>query len=116
MFWESIPNWFWGIYYLFLLSILIIGFRSFIKDKNKTSSIISIIFAITIPLLGIVKSIERTKGLNELEYLLIKLQKGSFLAIYSVIWYLYLLIWLILFLVKSRKIELINKTSVLKNE
>lgn len=111
MYWESMPNWFWGIYYLFLLSSLLIGVLSFIRNKNRTVSIIAIIFAITTPLLCIVNSIERAPGLNEFEYLFIQLQKASLWAIYSVIGNLYLLIWVMLFVVKLRKITLIKKTN-----
>lgn len=111
MFWESIPDWVLGIYYLFLISTLIIGILNFIKDNNRTFSIISILFSITIPFLGIINSIDRIEGFNELEHLFIQLQKGSIWAIYSVIGCLYLLIWLMLYLINSRKIKLISKNS-----
>ena len=108
MFWANIPSLILVIYYLFLFAALIIGVLNFIKDKNKTLSIISILISITTPLLGIINSIDRNAGINEFEHLLIHFQKGSLWAIYSVIGYLYLLIWLIL--INSRKFKLINKT------
>ena len=108
MFFNSMPTWFWIIYYLFLISSLIISLIHFVKNKNKIFSILSILFTITIPLIGILNSIERSTGINEFEYLFIQLQKGSPWAIYSIIGYLYLFIFLIVTFIKSRKTKLIN--------
>ena len=108
MFFESMPKWFWAIYYLFLISSLTIALIAFKQNNNKTFSILAILFAITIPLIGILNSIERTQGINEFEYLFIQLQKGSLWAIYSILGYLYLFIFYILTFVKSRKIKLVD--------
>jgi len=108
VFFESMPNWFWAIYYLFLISSLTIALIAFKQNNNKTFSILAILFAITIPLIGILNSIERTQGINEFEYLFIQLQKASLWAIYSVLGYLYLFIFCILTFVKSRKIKLVD--------
>lgn len=101
--WVTLPDWLWIIYYLFLLSALVAGIVSLIKNKYIILSIISIIFAITLPALGLINSIGRLENTNEFQHLFIQLQEGSIWAIYSVIGYLYLFLWFILFLVRLKK-------------
>jgi hypothetical protein len=75
---------------------------SFGSKKIIRLSIIAIVFAITVPIIGLVNSIGRAEGLNEFEHLLNQLQQGAIWSIYVITGYLYALVWWILFFLKSK--------------
>jgi hypothetical protein len=102
MYFETLPNWFWVIYYLFLLTTLGTSFLSYIRKKLEILSVIAIVFTVTVPLIGLISSIGRAEGLNEFEFLVNQLQQGSIWSIYTIIGCLYLLVWFAA-LVKYRK-------------
>jgi hypothetical protein len=68
----------------------------------KSYSIITIIDAVSIPITGVINSIDRAAGYNEFEHLVVHLQQGSNWAIYLLIAHFYLLVWWVLFFVKRR--------------
>ncbi|MCR8966079.1 hypothetical protein O0550_23315 [Brevibacillus halotolerans] len=91
---ETLPNWFWIIYYLFLLTTLKTALSSLVKKQVlRIVSSFTIIFVCTIPLIGLIHSIERQDGLNEFEYFRGQLQQGEMWTIYSIVGYVYLLVW-----------------------
>ncbi|MBX9975206.1 hypothetical protein [Cytobacillus firmus] len=103
--WETLPNWFWIIYYLFLLTTLGTAIYSLAKNRNKILSILAIVFIIFIPIVSIVNSIDRAEGMDEFEYLVSQLQQGANWSIFTIIGYLYLLVWWGIFKVRGfRKI------------
>ncbi|HEK9103981.1 TPA: hypothetical protein SUB30_005541, partial [Bacillus pseudomycoides] len=102
MHWETLPNWFWIIYYLFLLITLGASIFSVIRKKMKSLSILAIIFVITVPIISLINSIERPAGTNEFEYLINNLQQGFIWSIFIIIGYLFLLVWWLLFLLNSK--------------
>lgn len=102
MYFETLPNWFWVIYYLFLFSTLGTSFFSFIRKKSEILSVIAIVFTVTVPLIGLISSIGRAEGLNEFEHLVIQSQQGSIWSIYTIIGCLYLLVWWVLFFKKNQ--------------
>jgi hypothetical protein len=104
MHWETLPNWFWAIYYLFLLTTLGTALFSVIRKKMKSLSIsiLAIIFAVTAPIISLINSIGRAEGMNEFEHLISQLQQGAIWSIFTIIAYLFLLVWWILFLLKSK--------------
>lgn len=97
MYWETLPNWIWIIFYMFLLATLLTAIFSIISKKLKLLSVAAIIVTITIPINGIINSIGRGPGVNEFEHLISQLQLGSFWAIYLSIGLLYILVWWIVF-------------------
>lgn len=103
MYWQTLPNWFWVIYYLFLFLTLLAGIFSITLRNLKFSSILSIILTITIPIFSLINSIGREEGIDEFEYLLNQLQLCSPWALYVFIGYLYLFIWWIIFFIKLIK-------------
>jgi hypothetical protein len=105
--WDTLPNWFWVIYYLFLLTTLGTTIYSFVKRKMKGLSIIAILFTVTVPIIVLINSIGRAEGMNEFEYLVSQLQQGALWSYFTSIGYLFLLLWWVLFLFKSR----VNYTS-----
>ncbi|PPA81224.1 hypothetical protein C4A76_23960 [Brevibacillus laterosporus] len=91
---ETLPNWFWIIYYLFLLATLKTTLSSLVKKQVlRIVSSFTIIFVCTIPFIGLIHSIERQDGLNEFEYFRGQLQQGEMWTIYSIVGYVYLLVW-----------------------
>lgn len=102
MYWGALPNWFWTIYHLFLLITFMTSIFSMIRGKMVVLSTLAMIFTITIPLIGFVNSIGREEGMNEFQYLAIQLQNGTIWSVISVLEYLFLFIWWMLFLVKIR--------------
>ncbi|WP_243291787.1 hypothetical protein [Bacillus sp. FJAT-47783] len=102
MYWETLPNWFWAIYYLFLFTTLGTAIFSFIKKKRNILSIVAIAFTVTIPIISLINSIGRPEGMHELEHLVSQLQQGAIWSIISIIGYLFLLVWWVLFLFKTK--------------
>lgn len=100
--WETLPNWFWVIYYLFLLTTLGTAIFSVIRKKMISLSILTIIFAVTVPIISLINSIGRTEEMNEFEHLISQLQQGAIWSIFIIIGYLFLLVWWFLFLFKSK--------------
>ncbi|MCR8966140.1 hypothetical protein O0550_23640 [Brevibacillus halotolerans] len=91
---ETLPNWFWIIYYLFLLATLKTALSSLVKKQVlRIVSSFTIIFVCTIPFIGLIHSIERQDGLNEFEYFRGQLQQEEMWTIYSIVGYVYLLVW-----------------------
>ncbi|AYB41143.1 hypothetical protein D5F52_24495 [Brevibacillus laterosporus] len=100
---ETLPSWFWVIYYLFLLTTLRSAISSLVKKKVlRIVSSFTIIFVCTIPFIGLIHSIERQEGLNEFEYFIDQLQQGELWTIYSTLGYIYLLVWWWLFISKKK--------------
>jgi len=102
MYWETLPKWFWAIYYLFLATTLGTAIFSVIKMKMKTVSIVAIVFTVTVPIISLIKSIGRAEGMNEYEHFVSHLQQGSIWTIFAITGYLYLLVWWTLFCLKSK--------------
>jgi hypothetical protein len=98
MYWETLPKWFWTIYYLFLLTTIGTAIFCLVKNKLKGMSTIAIFFSVTVPIISIIKSIGRTEGLNELEHFVSQLQQGSIWPIITIIGYLYIIVWWVYFL------------------
>lgn len=99
--WETLPNWFWIILYLFLLATLGTAIFSLVKSKMRNLSIITIVFALTVPIVSLINSMERAEGMNELDYLIYALQQGAIWSVFVTTGYLYLIVWWIVFLFKN---------------
>ncbi|MGD6873710.1 hypothetical protein ACQCU1_16145 [Sutcliffiella horikoshii] len=99
--WETLPNWFWIIFYLFLLATLGTAIFCLVKSKMKNLSIIAIVFALTVPIVSLINSIERAEGMNELDYLIHELQQGATWSVFVTTGYSFLIVWWIVFLFKN---------------
>ena len=99
---ETLPNWFWTIYYLFLLVTLGTALLSVIKRKMSRLSFIAIVLTLIIPLVSLINSIGRPEEMNEFEYLVSQLQQGAIWSVFIMVGYLFLIIWWGLFLFKSK--------------
>lgn len=99
---ETLPNWFWTIYYLFLLVTLGTALLSVIKRKMSRLSFIAIVLTLAIPLVSLINSIGRPEEMNEFEYLVSQLQQGAIWSVFIMVGYLFLIVWWGLFLFKSK--------------
>ncbi|MGN8842482.1 hypothetical protein ACTNDN_06610 [Niallia sp. HCP3S3_B10] len=102
MYWETLPSWVWLIYYLFLFLTLGSGILNVFQKRMLGLSIIAIVTTITVPIISMLNSIGRAKGINELEHLAAQLQQGSIWSIYAVIGFLYLFVYWVLFFIKYK--------------
>lgn len=102
MYWETLPNWVWIIYYLFLLATLGTAISSVIRKKMLKLSIIAIVLTMTVPVISLINSIGRAEGLNEFEHLVTQLQQGAIWSIYTIIGFLFLIVWWVIFLFKNK--------------
>lgn len=102
MYWETLPNWFWVLYYLFLLTTLVTAVFIVIRKKIRSLSMVAIVFTVTIPIIGLINSIGRAEGINEYEHLISQLQQGEIWSMYIILGNLFLLLWWVLFLLKIK--------------
>jgi hypothetical protein len=102
---ESLPGWFWIIYYFSLFITLGAVIFSLIRKRNIGMSFISIVFVITVPIMSLLNSIGREEGLNEFEHLFSQLQQGEIWSLYVVVGYLFLLVWWYIFLFSNQFIK-----------
>ncbi|MFJ7661248.1 hypothetical protein ACIQXW_02500 [Lysinibacillus sp. NPDC097162] len=103
MYWETLPNWVWIIYYTFILATLGVAILSIVKKKLVIVSIITIIFDMTIPIISIINSIGREKGVDEFEHFITQLQQGFIWPIYVIVGFFYLFVWWAVYLIKNKK-------------
>ena len=99
---ETLPGWFWAIYYFVLLTTLVTAIYSVVRKRIMSLSIFAIIFTITVPIISLLNSIGRAEEMNEFEHLISQLQQGAFWSIFTTIGYLFLLVWWFLYLFKSK--------------
>ncbi|MFS1511773.1 hypothetical protein VQL36_04950 [Chengkuizengella sp. SCS-71B] len=90
---ETLPSWFWLMYYLFLLVTIAVAIHSITKRKITILSIITIITTITLPPAFIIEAMGRYPGLNEFEFLIIQLQEGYKSSAYVALCHLMLVVW-----------------------
>lgn len=102
MYWETLPNWFWALFYLFLLITIGTATYSIVKKLMNGLSIVAIVFTGIVPIIGLINSLGRAEGMNEFEHLVSQLQQGAIWAIIVIIGCLYLLVSWFLFLFKSK--------------
>jgi len=96
--WETLPSWFWAVYYLFLLITLVAAIFSVLKRVNKSLSILGILITFSLPIIGLVNSIGRAEGMNEFEHLVSQIQQGAMWSIFTLIGFMFLFVWWVLFL------------------
>ncbi|MDQ0232656.1 hypothetical protein [Metabacillus malikii] len=98
---ETIPNWFWVIYYLFFVSTLGLAIISVLKKKYRRISFLVILLAVTVPIVSLINSIGRAESMNEFAHFISQLQHGAIWSIYTVVGYSLLVLWWVLVFLKS---------------
>lgn len=89
---ETLPGWFWLIYYLFLIGTLLCSSISIWKKKNVGLSVITIFITILTPILFLPFSIGRTKG-NEFDHLISKTLQADMFAIFCLLGFSLIIFW-----------------------
>ncbi|MCP1156676.1 MULTISPECIES: hypothetical protein [Bacillaceae] len=84
MYWETMPGWFWAIYYSILFSSMVAAVYCIMKEQLKIPSVILIFFVLSVP----IASTERGPGINEMEYFIGQLQQGIGWTLFSLAGYL----------------------------
>jgi hypothetical protein len=105
MYWETLPNWFFAIFYLFLLTTLGIAIWNLNRRKIVSLSIAVIVITISIPIIGVFNSVGRHKGMNEFEHLVSEMQQGAIWTFYIIIALLYLLFYWGMLVFKKKKFK-----------
>jgi len=103
MYWETLPNWVWIIYYTFIIATLVAAIISIVRKKLMIVSILTIILAMTLPIISIINSIGREKGVDEFEHFITQLQQGFNWPIFVIVGFFYLFVWWAVYLINNKK-------------
>jgi hypothetical protein len=90
---ETLPQWFWLLYYSLMLFTFVSAFFSIKKQQDIWRAMITIFVTLSIPVVGSVNGIYRGENQNELEQWLSDLGKGELWALYLLFGYIYLIVW-----------------------
>lgn len=95
---ETLPNWFWIIYTIFLFLSLVTGLIGLVRQWLSTLSAFTIALSLLAPLVSFVYTIQRSNDVTEFGYLIAQLKIGNLWAIFITVIFLYLIAWNILLL------------------
>lgn len=109
MYWVTLSVWIWIVYYLFLLIMFSSTIFSIIGKRMVVYSMVALVITITLPMVGLINSIDRPMGQTEWDHLISQLKQGALWAYYSIAGHAYLIGWLALFLWKLMRMN--KKTS-----
>ncbi|MGF3104461.1 hypothetical protein [Rossellomorea sp. DUT-2] len=90
---ETLPNWFWLLYYSLMLLTIASAFFSIKKQQDIWRAMITIFVTLSIPVVGFVNGIYREGNQNEFEQWLSHLGKGELWALYLMFGYMYVIVW-----------------------
>ncbi|TYR81383.1 hypothetical protein FZC66_05900 [Priestia megaterium] len=99
---ETLPVWFWILYYLFFIVTLAAIVFCLAKKRMIGLTVASLLVTITLPVILFINCIGRTEGFNEGEYVLAELQRGAVWAVYTVLGFLFLAVWWYLLLTRRQ--------------
>jgi hypothetical protein len=101
---ETLPAWFWVIYYFLILMTIAAALYAIKKSRNVWMSVMAVPIALSIPVVGIINGIEsRLEHHDELEQWLLHLRNGSLWAYYILLGYIYLIVWWVRFICGGKK-------------
>ncbi|KUP06202.1 membrane protein [Bacillus coahuilensis p1.1.43] len=103
MYWETLPQFVWVLFYLFLLSTIGLSIWNLRSKKRYKLALFTIVVTILIPIVGILNSMSRYEGMNELEYLISKLLEGEIWSLLVIIGLLYILVYWCMILFKKKR-------------
>ncbi len=92
-----------GLDYTFIIATLGAAILSIVKKKLVIVSIITIILVMSIPIISMINSIGRKKGVDEFEHFITQLQQGFNWPIYVIVGFFYLFVWWAVYLIKNKK-------------
>lgn len=94
---ETLPYWFWIIYYMFIVVSVGVSIFAMYKKNHIVLSSINIFAVISFYFVGLIGNIGRPEG-TELDFFKQNLAEGKFWAIYIVICVFFVLFWWFKFL------------------
>jgi hypothetical protein len=89
---ETLPAWFWLLFYAYFLASIMTSINALRKKRLISWSVLHICFMITIQPIGIVNAIERVDD-NEFEHFIRCLKNLELWSIYVLVGYVYSLFW-----------------------
>lgn len=110
---QTLPGWFWIIFYIFLCLSLISGTINWVRQRLSALSALTIILSLLVPIVSFVYSVGRTEGLNEFEYIFAQMKTGDLWAVFLIVGYVYLLVWWYLFVSSFTSFKARHKLSKL---
>ena len=93
MIYETLPGWFWIIYYLVIFVTFCAAFWATIRNRLRKYSVVTMILAIFVPIGSAIFSLGRVDGQHEFEHIFNHLIQGSVWSILLTIGYVYLAFW-----------------------
>lgn len=90
---ETLPQWFWILYYSLTILTIASAFLSIKKQRYIWRAMLTIFVTISIPVVGMVNGIYRGENQNEMEQWLSHLRTGELWAIYLLFGYIYVIVW-----------------------
>lgn len=107
MYWETMPGWFWVIYYGFLAVTFLTAVIRITQKRKFLIEIPLLILVVTIPVVGLLNSADsiRLVEQNEVGFFLSQLNQGAAWTIFSVVGYCVILVWWIGLFVEKRKVS-----------
>ena len=90
---ETLPIWFWGIYYFFILVTLVMSLISIFRKRNTILSAITFLFSLIAPVIAFGIAIGRPSGNNEISFIFNEAISGNFWAIFVILIFCEMLFW-----------------------
>ena len=90
---ETLPVWFWSIYYFFILGTLVMSLISIFRKRNAILSAITFLFSIIAPVIVFGIAIGRPSGSNEISFIFSEAISGNFWAIFVIFVFCEMLFW-----------------------
>jgi hypothetical protein len=90
---ETLPHWFWLLYYSLMILTIASAFFSIIKQRGRWWALLTIFVTLSIPVVGLLNGIYREQNQNELEQWLSHLGTGELWALYLLFGYIYVIVW-----------------------
>ncbi|WP_404407050.1 hypothetical protein [Jeotgalibacillus malaysiensis] len=104
MYWETMPGWFWAMYYGFLTITFFMAVIRIGRKRKFVMEILVLILVFAIPVVGLLNSATSVRLVeqNEFEFFLLQLQQGTFWTFFSIAGYCVILLWWARLLMEKR--------------
>ncbi|KIL46411.1 hypothetical protein [Jeotgalibacillus campisalis] len=99
---ETLPIWFWLIYYLFIAATAASAIFSIVHKRNRVMAFLILFLSFLIPVAGLVNGIARPEGQNEYDHWFSAFQEGEAWALFVVAGHALQLVWWMWFIFKFK--------------
>ncbi|MFD2629896.1 hypothetical protein [Oceanobacillus kapialis] len=101
---ETLPSWFWVLYYCFFLVTIATAIWCMRQKRLVNVACAALILSIMIPIAHMFYNNGKVEGLNELAYFMQNVDQGDLWAIYLLALYCYIVVWWGMVAVKGKKV------------